>query len=241
MDCDGTLAPIVDTPCGAAIPQKVREALIVLLRMPWVKVAVISGRSLRDIKALIGVEGIIYAGNHGLEIEGPGISFKCATPPGYAKSLAEIRKRLADECAAMPGILLEDKGLTLGLHYRMADVSEADLKSVFHRVTSSYESSGVVKTAYGKKVFEVRPGVDWDKGSAVNWLIGRERSLAKGEGIAAVYIGDDRTDEDAFRALGKSGITVRVGQDPSSLAEYYLDDTEQVYQVLTMIIGLKKG
>ncbi len=236
LDCDGTLAPIADTPDKARIPQKTKEALIALSRCAKLRLAIISGRSLSDIKAVVGLDGVIYAGSHGLEAEGPGVSHQWKIDQSAKDILARIRTRLTDECAALPGVFVEDKGLSLCLHYRMADIDEEKIRAVFDRITGPYKESGKITVIYGKKAMEVKPSGGLDKGGIVRWLLARERSPAREENIMAMYIGDDRTDEDAFNVLGDGGISVMVGKDRPSSAKYYVDDTDQVHQLLTMIL-----
>ena len=139
LDCDGTLAPIADTPDKARIPRKTKETLIGLSHSAKLRLAVISGRSLSDIKAVVGLDGIIYVGNHGLEIDEPGVTSQWKIVPGYKDSLAEIKARLTGKCAAMPGVFVEDKGLSLCLHYRMAGIEEGKIKAVFRRITDPYK------------------------------------------------------------------------------------------------------
>ncbi len=238
LDCDGTLAPISDTPARARIPQQTKEVLISLSRLEKLKLAIISGRSLSDIKAIVGLDGIIYAGNHGLEIEGAGITSEWKIDPSYKDNLAEIKAQLTKECIAIPGVLLEDKGLSLCLHYRMASADEGKISVIFHRVTDPYKISGKISIMHGKKVIEIRPAIGWDKGKIVKWLLARERLLAQDRNYIAIYVGDDETDEKAFKALGDNEISVMVGNVPTSSAKYYVNDTDQVYQLLTMILNM---
>ncbi len=241
LDCDGTLAPIVDTPEQASVPQNMKEVLAALSRITQLKIAIISGRSLNNVKSMVGLDKIIYVGNHGLEIEGDNIASGWEPTSSYKNSLAEIKVLLESELAVASGAFVEDKGLSLSIHYRMSNIDEEMVKAIFRRVIEPYKTSGKIVIMYGKKVIEVRPATGWDKGKIVKWLLTRERLLAQNENIVAVYVGDDQTDEDAFMALGDSGISVMVGNVPISSAKYYVDDTNQVYQLLTMILQLRSG
>ncbi|MFH1189532.1 MAG: trehalose-phosphatase [Candidatus Omnitrophota bacterium] len=236
LDCDGTLAPIAATPGRAAIPKRTRKALVAFSKSEKSRLAIISGRSLSDIKAFVGLDGIIYTGNHGLEIEGPGITSRWKMPGSYKDSLAEIREQLARGLGSMPGIMIEDKGLSLCLHYRMARAGEKKIIDLFRKVTGPYISAGKISVMHGKKSAEVRPATGWNKGKIVGWLLERERLRLGGEDIIAVYVGDDETDEDAFKTLSEGGITVRVGRSSDSSAKYYVDDTDDVYRFLKMIL-----
>ena len=239
LDCDGTLAPIANTPEEARIPKETKEALTSLSMLQKVKLAIISGRSLTDIKSLVGLSGIIYVGNHGLEIDGPNITSQWKATAAYKDDLAEIKTKLTKEFTVIPGVFVEDKGLSLCLHYRKADIDEEKVKGIFNRIIDPYVAAGKVSTMLGKKVIEIRPAIGLNKGKIVKWLLKRENLIGHNEGITAIYIGDDQTDETAFKVLGDSGISVMVGNLPSSLAKYYLDDTEQVYQFLTMILKMR--
>ena len=238
LDCDGTLAPIANTPEEARIPKETKEALTSLSMLQKVKLAIISGRSLADIKSVVGLNGIIYVGNHGLEIDGPNITSQWKAAAAYKDDLAEIKTELAKEFTVIPDVSVEDKGLSLCLHYRKADIDEEKVKVIFNRIIDPYVAAGKVSTMLGKKVIEVRPAIGLNKGKIVKWLIKREHLITHDENIAAIYIGDDQTDEQAFKVLGDNDITIIVGNNPTSSAQYYVDDTEQVYQLLTMILNL---
>lgn len=236
LDCDGTLAPIADTPDKASIPQKTKESLTALSRLENLRLAIISGRSLTDIKTIVGLTRIIYVGNHGLEVEDEGVTSRWKVSPSYKKDLEDIKARLIHEYDAMPGIFVEDKDLSLSLHYRMAGIDEVKVRAIFHKVVDPYKASGKIAVMHGKKVSEIRPAMGWDKGKIVKWLLARERLAVMDENIIAVYVGDDQTDEKAFKALEDNGISVMVGKILSSSAKYYVDDTDEVYKLLTMIL-----
>ncbi len=146
LDYDGTLTPIVESPDKAIIPRKTMEILRDLSKIPHCKVAIISGRALKDIKNKIGLEGIIYAGNHGLEIDGPKIKFKVPVSPGYMTILKKIKAILKKKLSKIRGIVIEDKGLTLSVHYRLVDIKDVWLvKTVFHETLAHYIVSNKIK------------------------------------------------------------------------------------------------
>ncbi|MCM8790227.1 MAG: trehalose-phosphatase [Candidatus Omnitrophica bacterium] len=240
LDCDGTLAPIADTPDKASIPDKTKEVLGRLSRLGGLRLAIISGRSLSDIRSVVGLDGIIYVGNHGLEVEGEDITSEWKIIPSYKENLARIKTILAAEYAATPGVFIEDKGLSLCLHYRMADTDEDTIRDIFRRITGPFKEAGKIATMDGKKVIEVRPATGWGKGKIVKWLLARERMRTGDNDIFPIYVGDDTTDEEAFKALGDNGIAVMVGNVPASSARYYADNTDEVYQLLTMILKFKE-
>ena len=240
LDYDGTLTPIVRSPDKAIISKKTMEILKGLSKNPHCRVAIISGRALKDIKNKIGLEGIIYAGNHGLEIDGPKIKFKIHVSSGYMTILKKIKAVLKKKLSKIKGVIVEDKGLTLSVHYRLVDTKDAQfVKTIFHETLAHYIVSNKIKTRPGKKVLEIRPSLEWDKGKIVLWLLARLKfSLGKESGVP-IYIGDDITDEDAFRAFRNTGLTVFVGNPGSSHAKYYLKNTQEVDEFLEQILKIK--
>ena len=241
LDYDGTLTPIVETPNKAVISQERKDLLDKLSTSPHCRVAIISGRSLSDIKALIRLKDIIYAGNHGLEIEGPKIKFESRVSPRLKSIVRHIHEDAVSKLSKIKGVLIEDKGLTISVHYRLVykkDIQE--FLSIFAEITDPYLVRGKIKIISGKKVYEVKPPVMWDKGKVVLWLLARQQFLLERNEILPVYIGDDVTDEDAFKVLKKKGLTIFVGEQASSEAQYYLKTTEEVTELLRLISDLKR-
>ncbi len=234
LDYDGTLARIADRPEQACLPSRAKELLKELRDSARCKIAIISGRGLEGIKGRVGLEGITYAGNHGLEIEGPKIKFKSPVSSSYIRILREIKDNLERKISRVPGAFIEDKGLTLSLHYRQADKRDIPfLKAGLDEVVRAYSAKDKILVKAGKMVFEIRPPVRWDKGKVVLWLLARQSFALKEKlEVVPLYIGDDVTDEDAFRALEDKGITVRVGESEGSRAEYYLKNTDEVFLLL---------
>ena len=241
LDYDGTLTPIVESPDKAVIPGKTREILRGLSKNPDCRVAIISGRALKDIKNKIGLEGIIYAGNHGLEIDGPKIKFKASISSGYMTILKKIKTILKKKLSKIKGVIIEDKGLTLSVHYRLVDTKDAWLvKTIFHETLVHYIVSNKIKIRPGKKVLEIRPSLEWDKGKIVLWLLARLKFVLGKEPCVPIYVGDDITDEDAFKALKNAGLTVFVGDSGNSHAKYYLKNTQEVIEFLEQILKIKR-
>lgn len=240
-DYDGTLAPIAQTPGKAVIPQETKKILTALTEQPGCMVAVISGRALKDIRSLVGLNNIIYAGNHGFELAGPKIKFCNAIPARYRKIIERIKSTLRDKLASVKGVLIEDKGLSLSLHYRRVDRKNVPLvKAIFHETIIIPRVKGQIKITFGKKVLEVRLPGKWDKGKAVLWLLARAQFAAGGRPLVPIYLGDDTTDEDGFAALSNKGLTVFVGTPRASRAQYYLKNTREVKKFLKNIIALRK-
>lgn len=238
LDYDGTLTPIVDTPQAAIIPKGTKELLRKLSRMPHFRLGIISGRSLKDIKNIVGLKNIIYAGNHGLEIQGPKTRFRSPVSAKEKSAIRNIVRVLRPQLSSFKGVLIEDKGLTLSIHYRLVDKgSVPDFKKKFIKAIAFYASAGEIKINSGKKVYEIKPPVQWDKGKVVLWFLARQKFSLKDKSILSIYVGDDTTDEDAFRALQGKGLTVSVGKHNNSQAGYYLNNAGEVVEFLRFILA----
>jgi trehalose 6-phosphate phosphatase len=232
LDFDGTLAPIVDRPEDARpLPQAI-AAIEELRARGDVDIAVVSGRGLADARELSGLQGIAFAGNHGMEIEGPDLREIHGEAAAARPALERVRDRLRAELGGIAGAIVEDKGLTLSVHYRMTDPSEAGrVQDAVHAAT---ENSDELRVTEGKMVLEIRPRVDWHKGRAVEFLLAHLRPPA---GAPVLYLGDDTTDEDAFRALsawpGGSGEGVLVAEaDGGTAARSRVRDPEAAAALL---------
>jgi len=241
LDYDGTLTAIAPTPQEAVLPQEVRRTLQKLSLRPDCKIGIISGRALKDLKNAVGIENIIYAGNHGLEIEGPKLKFESRVSPQFKSVIRQVAEDLSKELKDIKGALIENKGLTLSIHYRLVDNKDIPLfEKIFYAAVAPYRESGKIKVDRGKKVYEIRPPVHWDKGKAVLWLLARQQFAIGDKKVFPVYLGDDKTDEYAFRALKGKGATVLVGDSGSSVADYYLKDSGEVVKFFNLILKTKK-
>ena len=183
LDVDGTLAPIVSRPEDASVPAATRDE-VVRLASRYALVACISGRPGAEAARVVGVDGVRYVGEHGLELE------------PEAEAWAE---RLAQFAASVDWETEKRKRLTLSFHFRTAPDAEPYLREVAARA----QAEGF-RPRWGRKVLEIRPPLDADKGTAVKRLL-KEAGLRR-----ALYAGDDATDLDAFRALGDLEVGVRV-------------------------------
>ena len=238
LDYDGTLTPIVSRPELAILDNKMRNLLISLQDSGRFSIGIISGRRLTEVKKLVRVKGIYYGGNHGLEIEGPDIKFLHPSLSRFRPSLKQIKEALREKVKVVRGALLEDKGLTLSLHYRLVAGKEVEkLKSAFNKICAPYVKKGRAKVTAGKKVLELRPPIAWNKGKAVK-AIGR---IAKKPGRnLIIYLGDNRTDEDAFRVLKGKGVSIYVGRPKASgQAAFFLRDTQEVGEFLSRLVKLR--
>jgi len=241
LDYDGTLAPIAETPQKAVISPEAKDLLKKLSKKSNCSVAIISGRALNDIKTIAGIKDIIYAGNHGLEIEGPKINFVSQVSPRLKSIIRNIYEDAVSKLSKIKGVLIEDKGLTISIHYRLVDAKDIqEFLSIFKEITGPYTVRDKIKINSGKKVYEIKPPVMWDKGKVVLWLLARQQFLSGENRIFPVYIGDDITDNDAFKVLKNKGLTIFVGEQGNSEAQYYLKTTEEVAEFLKLIFDLKR-
>lgn len=242
LDYDGTLTPISRRPDKAPISKRAKRLLSRLSKSPRCKLAIVSGRALKDIKGIVDTAGIVYVGNHGLEIEGPKLKFKSIVPAGFRELLQEIKHDLNKRLISIKGIFLEDKGYTLSLHYRLVSKKHIPLvRTAFHEAVMSYLVRNKVKINSGKKVLEIRPPIRWDKGKSILWLLARQEFASKDNTVFPVYIGDDITDEDAFRSLKDKGLTVFVGKPKKTRARYYLKSPREVMELLIRILEFQKA
>lgn len=230
-DYDGTLTPIVDSPEMADLTEETKNLLVGLVRKSGVKVGIISGRALADIKKRVGIGGIIYAGNHGLEIEGPEMNFIHPLTEELSSIIHLMGTILNRVLSKISGVIVEDKGMTLSIHYRqVADDKLPHMNSAFENTVDTARKLGKIKITSGKKVHEVRPAIPWNKGNAVQMICDKaSRSRKKGD-MLPIYLGDDLTDEDAFEVVNDlGGISVLVGEEAqTSSAHYYLNSTSEV-------------
>jgi trehalose-phosphatase len=231
LDYDGTLTPIVERPEDALLPAGTRAAIERLAALA--PVAVVSGRDLTDVRRLIGIEGITYAGSHGFDLVLPdGSTHQHGTEflPALDAAERDLRARLSP----VPGARIERKVFAVAVHVRQVD--EELVPDVEGAVAAVAASDLRLRRTGGKKVFEIRPAVAWDKGTALLWLLD---VLGLGPDVLPVYVGDDETDEDAFRAVRERGLGVVVrgeGDDRPTLARYALRDTEESRAFVELLI-----
>jgi trehalose 6-phosphate phosphatase len=239
-DFDGTLAPIVEKPEMAVMPEDTRSLLQSLTSQKHCTVGIISGRALADLKQKVNVKGVIYAGNHGFEIEGPGLNFINPIADEIRPFFRIMRQILALTLGSIKGVLVEDKGITLSVHYRQVDDEKAkDVASLVEKTINGPAVHGLFKVTPGKKVYEVRPAVNWDKGKAIRLLMKRYGKGGRNSGLLPIYLGDDLTDEDGFKIIEKygTGISVKVGEQSSgSVARYFLRSPQEVHNFLIKLL-----
>lgn len=234
LDYDGTLTPIVKRPELAVLSRGTRGLIESLRDSERFIVCLVSGRLITDLKARVGVEGIIYVGNHGLEMEGPGMRFVNAKARRSRMLLKRISKKLDISLRPIAGVILEDKGLSLTLHYRLVKKKDIPtVKALFDEVVKPYCSRKEVRVGSGKQVLEVRPFTGRDKGKATLWVLRRFKVRLKTDNIVPVYMGDDWTDESAFKILNDKGVTIFVGgANPDTTAQLFLRTPKEVGKFL---------
>lgn len=241
LDYDGTLTPIVERPEMANLLPSNRKRLEALSKLKNVKIVIISGRALKDVKRRVGVSGLTYAGNHGLEFEGPKIHRIHSAAKAFRRLAKSIKSRLQRAYAFMPEILVENKTYTLSVHYRRVSEGKiAAAKMILLKEIGTYLEKSQAALTEGKKVWEIRPPTLWNKGKTVLFILKKMRVSIK-KPLVPIYIGDDRTDESAFRALRQRGITVKVAENPkeNSAANHFVRTPKDVSRFLKKLRALK--
>ena len=241
LDYDGTLAPIAPRPDLATLPPAARQALLRLARRERYTLGLVSGRGLADLTEMVGLPGLIYAGNHGLEIRGPEpeleleLDFVHPEAARLRPELDTLLVGLKERLAGYDGVLVEGKGLTLSVHYRLTpEELRGEVHAGFDAVVAPARAAGRVRVTRGKEVLEVRPNVAWDKGRAIARI-----AESFPAGTLAVFFGDDLTDEDGFAAVhALEGISIFVGvaRQPTQ-AQYRLDSPQEVAETLSLLAG----
>lgn len=240
LDFDGTLAAIVEHYKKATILKESKVLLKKIAKIPGCSIAIVSGRALLDVKKRVGLKNIIYAGNHGLEVMGPGIKYNTFVSENIKKVFRKIKSELFASVGSIPGVHIEDKSLTLSVHYRQVkskDLADFKRKILDHVLPYVVDRKAVVTE--GKMVFEIRPEIEWNKGSVILWLIRRLKSNIANSKILHIFIGDDVTDETAFHALKGKGLCIRVGASAASAAPFFFKDIKEVTQFLKLIVDAK--
>lgn len=229
LDFDGTLSEIVPNPDAATLVVGGAKALENLAAQ--CPVAILSGRDLADIRDRVGLPGIWYAGSHGFELMGPDGSYHRndaadAAIPVLERAAAALRDELTD----VPGALVEHKRYAVAVHYRNASPERVgQIIAATHR----YGRRNGLRVTGGRKVVELRPDIDWDKGTALEWIGDRVRQAGR---VLPIYVGDDLTDEDAFEAIRSSGVGIVVRHDEDggrpTAAQFSLNNPTEVCEFL---------
>jgi trehalose 6-phosphate phosphatase len=237
LDYDGTLTPIVGRPEDAALPPRTRAAIERLAAL--VPVAILSGRDLQDVRRMVGIDGITYAGSHGFDLVRTDGSVH-QRGREFLPDLDAAERGLGPRLEGIPGARVERKAFAIAVHFRQADDDRVpEIDAAVAEVAAEHPR---LRRTGGKKIFELRPDLDWDKGKALDSLL-EELGLG-GDDVLPIYVGDDDTDEDAFRAIagGGLGLVVRGERDarPTS-ARYALRDTEEARAFLELLGDAMSG
>lgn len=231
LDYDGTLTPIVSHPDDAVLADSMRTTLKRLSGL--CDLAIISGRDLADVRERVGIEDIWYAGSHGFDIAAPGgdrTQYQEGTE--YLPTLGAAEQALRDELAAFSGCLVERKHFSIAVHYR--GLSDDEVPAVKRMVEKIHAKHPGLRLSGGKKILELQPDIDWNKGKALRWVM--ETLNMDPVRFIPIYIGDDVTDEDAFRELQADGIGILVGQvEQPTRASYCLEDPAAVEEFLNRL------
>lgn len=234
LDYDGTLTPIVRRAEDAILSDEMRSLLRELAGC--CTVAIISGRDRTDAEQMVRVEGLVYAGSHGFDIQGPDIRMRHEQARQALPALDQAEKQLREQVDTVSGARVERKRFAIAVHYREV-AGDADLQRIEQIVDEVCKGHPHLRKKGGKKIFELQPDVEWDKGRAVSWLT--DTLGMNHPGVIVIYIGDDVTDEDAFRAIRDHGIGIQVAATSSETpmtsetqATYFLRDCDEVRQFL---------
>jgi trehalose-phosphatase len=241
-DFDGTLADLAPTPDEAVVADAVSAEITALATLSSVTFGVVSGRRLPDVSARVGPAPEFVAGLHGLEIIGPGCAFHHYALDSVAPVISSIAETAARELAWCPGVYLEDKTYALTCHVRLAPPELADrVLEEFEAIAEPHLEARVLKSLTGAKALELLPAVDWHKGRAAEWIRARVRAKLRAD-VTVVYLGDDRTDEDAFDALGDEDVVIGVGERPHThLIDYRLAGPASVGRLFGHLARLRSA
>ncbi|WBL22800.1 trehalose-phosphatase [Zunongwangia sp. HRR-M8] len=230
LDFDGTLAPIVENHEDAGMDNETKE--IVKQLSENYAIAVVSGRGLSDVRNKVGLKDIYYAGSHGFEIAGPkNFEKDNEEAQKMLPVFDKVEEKLQEKLSAIKGVRFERKKFTLAIHYRQVSEEKiSEFHSIIENVVSNYSN---LHKGDGKKVVEIKPNIDWHKGKAVNFL---RKELSTATNPFSIYLGDDTTDEDAFREM-ENGYGILVGEHGNdSYADYRVENITEVKRFLKELL-----
>jgi trehalose 6-phosphate phosphatase len=223
---DGTIVPIHPTPGDVQVSAAVREELHGLAADERTTVAIFSGRQRQELASLVGVPEIIYVGNHGLEIVGPHVLFLEPTAAQFCEPIQDVRTELEQRLKDIPGAIIENKWLSVAVHYRTVPPEHLDkLRQIVHGAMAHATHPFLLRE--GSMVYEVRPRAYWNKGHALVWLHDRLDEPH----VLTIYAGDDPSDEDAFTALPEL-VSIKVGDAANTAARYVVDGPADIHDFL---------
>jgi trehalose-phosphatase len=233
FDFDGTLSPIVEQPGAAALAPGADKALHALAAL--YPVAILSGRDLADIRERVGIPGLWYAGSHGFEMVGPDGQYHSNETAAQAIPLLEqAADELTDQLTPIAGVVVEHKRYAVAVHYRnAAPEAAATVTAAVHNVGNRLG----LKATSGRMVAELRPDIDWDKGTTLEWIVDQ---MAGQEPLLPIFLGDDLTDEDGFDAVLHDGIGIVVRHsedgDRATGARFSLENPDRVREFVERLV-----
>ncbi|KAL2246591.1 probable trehalose-phosphate phosphatase J [Sesamum indicum] len=247
LDYDGTLSPIVDDPDRAFMSDSMRATVRKVAR--YFPTAIVSGRCRDKVYSFVRLAELYYAGSHGMDIKGPSkgskykkgaeaVLFQPASE--YLPMIDEVYKALLEVTKDTPGAKVENNKFCLSVHFRCVD--EKKWSELAKQVGSVLEMYPSLRLTQGRKVLEIRPTIKWDKGKALEFLL-ESLGYANCTDVFPVYIGDDRTDEDAFKVLRErgQGFGILVSKTPKDTnASYSLQEPSEVMAFLRRLVDWKK-
>ncbi|KAK8623550.1 hypothetical protein V6N13_118433 [Hibiscus sabdariffa] len=203
LDYDGTLSPIVQDPDRAFMSGEMRAAVRDVAR--YFPTAIVTGRCRDKVYSFVKLSGLYYAGSHGMDIKGPsksckykrgnnGLLFQPASE--FLPMIDEVYKALVEKTKSIGGAKVENNKFCVSVHFRCVD--EKSWAVLAEQVRSVLNQYPKLKLTQGRKVLEIRPTIKWDKGRALEFLL-ETLGYANSNDVLPIYIGDDRTDEDAFK------------------------------------------
>ncbi|XVE58399.1 hypothetical protein DITRI_Ditri04bG0166600 [Diplodiscus trichospermus] len=249
LDYDGTLSPIVEDPDKAFMSAEMRSAVREVAR--YFPTSIISGRSRDKVKEFVQLNNVYYAGSHGLDIMAPSKAVKSCDRKGndgafqpaklFLPAIQEISIELEDIIREIQGARIEDNRFCITVHYRQ--VPPEDHEILKEKVKSLVENRPELCLTEGKMVLEVRPSIEWNKGHALNYLLDT-LGFSNAKDVVPFYIGDDRTDEDAFKVIAsrQQGFPIIVSSIPKeTIARYSLRDPSEVLAFLLRLAKWRKS
>ncbi|KAK1403729.1 Trehalose 6-phosphate phosphatase [Heracleum sosnowskyi] len=247
LDYDGTLSPIVDDPDRAFMSDAMRATVRKLAR--YFPTAIVSGRCTDKVYNFVRLAELYYAGSHGMDIKGPskGSQYKktaqsvlCQPATKFLPMIKEVYKTLLDKTKSTPGAKVENNKFCLSVHFRC--VEEKKWSELAQKVRSVLKDYPKLQLTQGRMVLEIRPTIKWDKGKAVEFLL-ESLGYTNFTDVFPVYIGDDRTDEDAFKVLTErgQGLGILVSKTPKETnASYSLREPSEVMKFLQLLVDWKQ-
>lgn len=234
LDYDGTLTPIVPRPEDANLSEAMHNTLDALAHS--LPVAIVSGRDLHDVQRRVNIDQLYYAGSHGFDIAGPqGLHAEQPFAASFLHDLDGAEADLLHRLAPIAGAQVERKRFAIAVHYRRVEATRiAAVRTAVSNVSNAFPK---LRMSGGKKLFELRPAVDWHKGKALFWLM--EVMGFACHKCLPIYIGDDVTDEDAFQAIDNIGVGILVADNlhGQTAARYRLADVDAVAAYLTLLMN----